>query len=211
MRARPAGQVLCALLACLAGPAAAQRAEPVIVPPAVDLAAQGGVVVLDTDRLFAESLFGQALATDLQAETEALIEENRRIEAELTAEEQSLTRRRPGMEPAAFREEAEAFDARVQEIRRERDAKERALQLEATAGRERFLAAIGPTLGQVMMARGAAVILDRRAVFLSTGAVDVTDAAIAAVDAEIGNGSDLPVPEAAQPDAAPTAVPAQDR
>ena len=175
MRARPAGQVLCALLACLAGPAAAQRAEPVIVPPAVDLAAQGGVVVLDTDRLFAESLFGQALATDLQAETEALIEENRRIEAELTAEEQSLTRRRPGMEPAAFREEAEAFDARVQEIRRERDAKERALQLEATAGRERFLAAI------------------------------------AAVDAEIGNGSDLPVPEAAQPDAAPTAVPAQDR
>ncbi|GAD56554.1 OmpH family outer membrane protein [Limimaricola cinnabarinus] len=181
------------------------------MPPAVDPAAQGGVVVLDTDRLFAESLFGQALATDLQAETEALIEENRRIEAELTAEEQSLTRRRPGMEPAAFREEAEAFDARVQEIRRERDAKERALQLEAAAGRERFLAAIGPTLGQVMMARGAAVILDRRAVFLSTGAVDVTDAAIAAVDAEIGNGSDLPVPEAAQSDAAPTAVPAQDR
>ena len=35
---------------------------------------------------------------------EILALENRRIEAELTAEEQALTRRRPGMDPAAFRE-----------------------------------------------------------------------------------------------------------
>ena len=215
MRGRAVRRAACALLVCLAAPAMAQTAvqggAQAGVPGAADpaqpmAAARGGVVVLDTERLFAESQFGLHLAELLQAETEALIEENRRIEAELTAEEQALTRRRPGMDPAAFREEADAFDAKVQQIRRERDAEERALQQEASAGRERFLAAIGPTLGEVMMERGATVILDRRAVFLSTGAVDVTEAAIAAVDAAIGDGSELP-PEGEAPETSPGAAP----
>ncbi len=197
---RRAAAVLGLMLA-LGGPALAQRvADPAAPAPAQTPAAAGGIVVLDTDRLFSESLFGQRLAADLQAQTEALVEENRRIEAELTAEEQDLTRRRPSMTPEAFRAEAEAFDARVQEIRRERDAKERALQQEAASGREIFLAAAGPALGQVMLERGASIILDRRAVFLSTSAVDVTDAALAAVDAAIGNGATLSAdPEPAEP------------
>lgn len=197
---RRAAAVLGLMLA-LGGPALAQRvADPAAPAPAQTPAAAGGIVVLDTDRLFSESLFGRRLAADLQAQTEALVEENRRIEAELTAEEQDLTRRRPSMTPEAFRAEAEAFDARVQEIRRERDAKERALQQEAASGREIFLAAAGPALGQVMLERGASIILDRRAVFLSTSAVDVTDAALAAVDAAIGNGATLSAdPEPAEP------------
>ncbi len=197
---RRAAAVLGLMLA-LGGPALAQRvADPAAPAPAQTPAAAGGSVVLDTDRLFSESLFGQRLAADLQAQTEALVEENRRIEAELTAEEQDLTRRRPSMTPEAFRAEAEAFDARVQEIRRERDAKERALQQEAASGREIFLAAAGPALGQVMLERGASIILDRRAVFLSTSAVDVSDAALAAVDAAIGNGATLSAdPEPAEP------------
>ena len=195
---RRAAAVLGLMLA-FGGPALAQRvADPAAPAPAQTPAAAGGIVVLDTDRLFSESLFGQRLAADLQAQTEALVEENRRIEAELTAEEQDLTRRRPSMTPEAFRAEAEAFDARVQEIRRERDAKERALQQEAATGRETFLAASGQALGQLMLSRGAAVILDRRTVFLSTGAVDITDAAIAAVDEAIGDGS-----VEAEPDVAP--------
>ncbi|MCZ4260194.1 OmpH family outer membrane protein [Limimaricola sp. G21655-S1] len=197
---RRAAAVLGLILA-LGGPALAQRvADPAAPAPAQTPAAAGGIVVLDTDRLFSESLFGRRLAADLQAQTEALVEENRRIEAELTAEEQDLTRRRPSMTPEAFRAEAEAFDARVQKIRRERDAKERALQQEAASGREIFLAAAGPALGQVMLERGASIILDRRAVFLSTSAVDVTDAALAAVDAAIGNGATLSAdPEPAEP------------
>ncbi|WP_370161804.1 OmpH family outer membrane protein [Limimaricola soesokkakensis] len=197
---RRAAAVLGLMLA-LGGPALAQRvADPAAPAPAQTPAAAGGIVVLDTDRLFSESLFGQRLAADLQAQTEALVEENRRIEAELTAEEQDLTRRRPSMTPEAFRAEAEAFDARGQEIRRARDATERALQQEAASGREIFLAAAGPALGQVMLERGASIILDRRAVFLSTSAVDVTDAALAAVDAAIGNGATLSAdPEPAEP------------
>ncbi|PYE86213.1 OmpH family outer membrane protein [Pseudoroseicyclus aestuarii] len=176
-------------LALGAGPAAAQRVEE--AGPATGPAVPPSVLVLDTDRLFAETAFGQRVSEEVGARTDALIEENRRIEAQLTEEERSLTERRATMDPAAFREEAEAFDTRVQAIRQEQDAKERALQQSVSAERGAFLDAAGPTLGQLMLDRGASVILDRRSVFLSAAAADITDAAIEALDRSIGDGADL--------------------
>lgn len=181
----------CLLAAGLLPGLAAAQLVPIMAQASDTRQAPASVLVLDTDRLFAETEFGQRLSSDLRTRTEALIEENRRIEAQLTEEEQGLTRRRPSMEPAAFRAEAEAFDTRVQSIRKEQDAKERALQQSVATGRDAFLAAAAPTLGQVMLDRGASVILDRRGVFLSIAAVDITDAAVAALDAEVGDGADL--------------------
>jgi len=174
-------------------------ATPVLAqePPLAMGQAQSAVLTIDTERLFADSLFGRRVADDYRAATEALAAENRRIEAELTAEEQALTDRRPAMDPDAFRAEADAFDARVQAIRGEQDAKERALQDRLTAGRDAFLAAAAPVLGDLMRGAGASVILDRRSVFLALGAVDVTEEAIATIDAAIGTGE-----EEGQPDEA---------
>jgi len=152
------------------------------------------VLTIDTDRLFGESRFGQRILSDLGQATEALATENRRIEAELKEEERSLTERRPDMDVETFRDEADAFDARVQRIRQEQDAKERALQDRLADGQESFLARATPILGRLMLDRGAVVILDRRTVFLGVGIVDVTDDAIDAIDAEIGEGADIEVP-----------------
>lgn len=148
------------------------------------------VLTVDLERLFAESAFGERVSADLLQETEALAAENREIEARLTAEEQELTDRRPEMTPEAFRAEAEAFDERVQAIRREQDAKERALQTRLTEGRDGFLATATPVLGRMMLESGAAVLLDRRSVFLGIGLVDITDAALVRIDAEVGDGAD---------------------
>jgi Skp family chaperone for outer membrane proteins len=147
------------------------------------------ILTIDVDRLVAETRFGQRLGEDLQAQEEALAAENRRIESELTAEEQSLTERRPSMEVEAFRAEAEAFDAKVQRIRAEQDAKEQALSEAVNQGRTEFLNAATPVLAQLMIDRGAAVILQRRDVFLSASLVDITDEAIAAIDAQLGEGT----------------------
>ena len=89
----------------------------------------------------------------------------------------------------------------MQDIRLAQDAKERALQLVVTQGRDAFLAAATPLLAQLMAERGAAVILDRRSVFLGVDLVDVTDIAIAAIDEEIGDGAPL------QPAPAPQETP----
>jgi Skp family chaperone for outer membrane proteins len=155
---------------------------------------QSAVLTVDVERLFSASLFGQRVAADLRAASEALAAENRRIEAALTEEERSLTARRATMDPALFRAEADGFDAKVQGIRDAQDAKERALQLDLTTARDEFLQVASPILAQIMQDAGAAVILDRRAVFLSSGAVDVTDQALTAIDAAIGDGAGLTPP-----------------
>ena len=182
-------------LAAFAGSAVAQDSAPPVQMGQV----QSAILTLDTERLFSESAFGLRIAAELQAETDTLRDENRRIEAALTAEEQSLTERRPTMTPEAFRAEADAFDERVQGIRTAQDAKERALQNGVTDGRDQFLAVAAPVLGQMMRDAGAAVILDRRTVFLALSAVDITDEAIAAIDAAIGDGGDL-APEEPSPE-----------
>ncbi|MEN8738644.1 MAG: OmpH family outer membrane protein, partial [Phaeobacter gallaeciensis] len=80
-------------------------------------APQSGILTIQPDRLFSESAFGQRVTRELEAEGAVLTAENRRIEAELRAEEQDLTQRRPSMEPEAFRTLADAFDKKVQETR----------------------------------------------------------------------------------------------
>lgn len=153
------------------------------------------ILTIDVDRLLAETRYGKRLDEDLRAREEALAAENRRIEAELTSEERDLTARRPTMEVESFRAEAEAFDARVQRIRAEQDAKEQALTDSVEQGRAAFLNAATPVLARLMIDRGAAVILERRDVFLSASLVDITDEAIAAIDAQLGDGRSAPSAE----------------
>ncbi|PIE10485.1 MAG: hypothetical protein CSA72_08225 [Rhodobacterales bacterium] len=178
---------LLAVLIGLGAPLGAQDA-PARQPTVGPLVAPSGVLIIDSERMFSESAFGRRVAETLRRQTEDLAAENRRIEADLTEEERSLTERRPGMDVDQFRTEAEAFDAKVQEIRIAQDAKERALQQASNAERDSFLRQVQPVLGGLMSERGATVILDRRAVFLGTTAADITDLAIAAIDAAIGSG-----------------------
>ena len=180
------------------------------------------VLTIDADRIFEETIFGQRILDDLRVVGDRLTTENRRIEAELTAEEGLLTERRATMDPEVFREAADAFDLRVQEIRREQDAKERAVQQAATQGRDAFYSASTQVIGQLMVDAGAVTILDRRAVFLSVGLVDITDEAIAAIDRQLGDGREvlpalqlpdilsqgaLPAANDAVPDLAPNVAP----
>lgn len=176
------------------------------LPAPVDDAGQGAssqlrspVLTIDADRIFEDTLFGQRIVEDLNVVGERLTAQNRRIEAELTSEESALTVRRAGMEPEVFRQAADAFDMRVQDIRREQDAKERAFQQALTQGRDAFYSAATQVMGQLMVDAGAVVILDRRAVFLSVGLVDITDEAIAAIDRQLADGRQV-LPELALPD-----------
>lgn len=203
-----------------AGAASAQEAsvEPEQVPEAVaaqqpTIMLQTQILTVDIERLFAQSRFGQRVSQELRAEQEALSQENRRLAEALRAEELDLADRRPEMDPETFRAEAEAFDEKVVAIRAAQDARERDLEQAVTQSRETFFEATRPVLGQLMLDSGASVILDRRSVLVSLGAIDVTDAAISRIDAAIGDGSDvspgeplLPVPDpnpAIEPDLQP--------
>ena len=198
-----------ALLAALPG-VAQDRTQPGAITDSLPIQGpvRSPVLTVDIERLFAESAYGQRAAEEIRARSETLARENAEIVAELQRIERDLTERRPDMDPAAFRDEADAFDARVQSIRAERDARERELQSSLAAAREEFLGAATPILGELMLAAGAAVLLDRRNVFLGVGLVDVTDEAIARIDATLGDGQGadpIPLPDDVQtaPEPAP--------
>ncbi|WP_296764636.1 OmpH family outer membrane protein [Sediminimonas sp.] len=183
--ARGWGALLVAALMALAMPggvASAQDADVVRSP----------VLTVDPDALFARSQFGQAFDEKLVADSRALEAENRRLEDELATEEQELTSKRAEMSPADFRDLADAFDSKVQRIRSEQQAKARALGERGDKARRRFFSAAAPVLQSIMQEAGAAVIIDKRSVFMSANIVDVTQLAVERVNAEIGDGADLP-------------------
>ena len=147
------------------------------------------VATLDQDRLYGESRFGKALEAKAQAASQALAAENRRIEAELSAEEADLTAKRQTLSPQAFEPLAQAFDAKVEKLRADQSAKVDALKAERDADRQAFFQAAVPVLADLMRQIGAYAILNKQAVILSFDAIDMTDRAIAALDAKLGDGT----------------------
>ncbi len=146
------------------------------------------VLVIDSDQLFSQSMFGRRVAQDLAAEEAVLLAENRRIQAELTAEEKALTEQRSEMDPVAFRAVAEAFDTRVVQIRKEQDQKSANLELQRQREQEIFIRAASPILTQIMQEAGASVVLERRVALLVAPGADVTNMAIKRLDLTLGDG-----------------------
>ncbi|MDK3072541.1 OmpH family outer membrane protein [Sedimentitalea sp. JM2-8] len=147
---------------------------------------QSAILTISSERMFAESAFGRRVAREIDSQSAVLAAENRRIEVELTAEEKDLTDRRPGMAPDAFRALADAFDTKVQDIRRRQDAKARALVQFQEDEQVRFLQAARPVLVELMRESGAGAILERSSVFLSANAIDITELAITRLDEVLG-------------------------
>ncbi|WP_432816909.1 OmpH family outer membrane protein [Sulfitobacter sp. JB4-11] len=175
---------LVTLAFALIGADAALSQQPSSGQPASPGGLERGTVVspvltIDSERIFLESDFGRRVVNQIEAESAVLARENRQIEAELEAEEQDLTAKRAEMAPEDFRELANAFDEKVQNIRRAQAEKGRAINAMLEDEREVFLTAAGPVLERLMRDAGAAVILERRSVFVSANAIDITNDAIA--------------------------------
>lgn len=181
--------------------AAVAAALLVCAMPALAQEQGSGILTVDSESLFAQSAFGRRVAREIEADSQALEAENRQIEAELQAEEQELTLRRPQVTPEAFRALADAFDEKVQRIRVQQNSKARALQSKLEEERLKFLGVVGDVLEGLLAERGAVAILDVRQVFFAVRAIDVTQSAIEKVDAAVGDGADLEVPSAVQPEA----------
>ena len=147
------------------------------------------IATLDQERLYTESRFGRALEAKALAASQALATENRRIEAELSAEEADLTQRRLSLSPQAFEPLAQAFDAKVEKLRTDQAAKVEALKAEREADRQAFFQAAVPVMAELMGQIGAYAILNKEAVILSFDTIDLTDRAIAALDARLGDGT----------------------
>ncbi|MEM6659803.1 MAG: OmpH family outer membrane protein [Pseudomonadota bacterium] len=147
------------------------------------------ILTIDSERLYRDSAFGQRVLAEIEAQSASLAEENRTIEDQLEQEEADLTQQRADMGAEEFRALADAFDARVQAIRREREAKSRDIASQLESNRDRFLTVALPVLETIMVEAGAGIVLEQRSVFISANAIDITDTAIARIDSALGDGT----------------------
>lgn len=143
---------------------------------------QSPVLVIDQDRLFAETRLGSRAQEDFESRAQALASENQSIEAELIALEQELTGLRPTMGADEFRVLADEFDERVERIRAEQDEKARLLNRSRDEARQKFLGDVAEIISEIVRDKGAVVVIDRRDVFLSADRIDITDEAIELVN-----------------------------
>lgn len=193
---------LMALAALTGGGAMAQDATaPVVVSPQM---VQSPVLTLDREKLFRETLYGKAVEARFKAASDALVAENLRLETALEAEERDLTDRRPKLPAPEFQKLAAAFDAKAEQIRAAQEAKSRSLTATREADQQRFLDAAIPVLGELMRDSGAAAIFDKQLIIISLRGIDITDAAIARIDAVLGDGTT----QTAQPSPTPAPTPA---
>ncbi|MBU2958562.1 OmpH family outer membrane protein [Paracoccus sp. 1_MG-2023] len=154
------------------------------------------ILTLDQDALYLGSAWGLRAQRVLEAEGDKVAAENERLTEMLSAEEADLTERRAELPPAEFRRLAENFDLRATEIRRERAQIVQDLNDWAEEDRVAFFRAALPAMGQAMQDRGAVAVLDRRTVFVSLDAIDVTEDLIAVMDDQIGDGEGaVPLPD----------------
>lgn len=172
-RSGSAGTLLAVVAALVLG--GQVQSQEAVAPPSTP----APLLTLDQDRFFLESDFGRAVIERERNATAALEQENKRIEAELVAEEQALTEQRKTLSPEEFTARAEAFDQKVERIRAEQDSKARALTDARETDRQEFLKSAGPVLGELLGELKAAAILDKNLVIVSLSAIDITDEAIA--------------------------------
>ena len=152
------------------------------------------ILTINQEHLFTDSLYGERVKSEIEAEKAQLEAEFRQIEADLTAEEKSLTEQRATLTNEEFRILADAFDEKVQDIRSTQKA--RALSLGRKMDQERavYYELVLPVLGVLMKERGALAILERRTVFASANSIDITEIAVRRIDATLGDGLTQPVP-----------------
>lgn len=162
------------------------------------------ILTVDQEVMFTQSALGQRIIAQLERDRVALAAENRRIEAELSEEEQTLTRQRPTLQPHEFSDLADAFNEKVQTIRETQDGKARALQQRLDQDRQSFVELAAPILTSIAQTRGAVMVLDATVVLISADTIDITAEVIEQLNTAIGDGiSDF----AAPPSTVPTPTP----
>lgn len=188
-----------ALLAAMASVAPAQE-MPGGAPPAPEMPSRtirtpadaktpaATILTVDQEALFTDSDWGRRTQRVLEEEGGKIEAENERLAAQLSAEEAELTSQRGALDPAEFRRQAEAFDIRATEVRRQRAQVVQDLNAWAEADRVAFYRAALPLMGEMMQERGAVAVLDRRTVFVSLDAIDMTQDLVARLNAELGDG-----------------------
>ena len=138
------------------------------------VAGESQVLVLDIRRALNESKAGQLILEKYKAAIIALNNEFNILQTQLIAEEQELRDLRSSIEVSEFVKLAESFDQKSTQAREEYRLRKQAIDDELNENTDRLARILSQYAGEVMEEKGAAVVLMKNQVIVSSNAIDIT-------------------------------------
>jgi len=159
------------------------------------LAGSNGILIVDLDRAYNSSKFGQSIRKDFQLNNESFNKENSTILESLKEEEIKLTKDRESLSPEDFAKAAVAFDTRAVAIRAVRLEKIRIVDERFKGLKPAFFDRIRPIIVKIMREYDASVILEKNSVVWSLASIDITSVIVERVDKAFMKTSGAQKPE----------------
>lgn len=159
---------------------ASSPALPTELPPA-----GASFVVVDGQRAIGQSTAGQGLRQQAEKQRTALRAEVQKQEAELKAAEQELQRQRPVLAQDAFDQKVREFQKRVQEAQTRIQTRTRNLDKGLAEAEQKITQAMLQIVGEIAQERRYAMIVDRGAVVVFAGQLEITQEVITRVNRKL--------------------------
>lgn len=150
-------------------------------------AAQTSIIVVDMDRVGADSAAGKSGQTQLKAKLDSLQARGKTLADQLRSEEEALLKARQAntMAPEAFQAKVKDLQTKQNSARTELGNRENELQRSQAYVRQQIFNAVGPIVQAVMRERGASIVLAREAALAVAPTLDVTAEVIRRLDAAL--------------------------
>ncbi|MFC3713868.1 OmpH family outer membrane protein [Sphingoaurantiacus capsulatus] len=168
-------------------------------------AGANAIIVVDMDRVGADSAAGKSGQQQLKTQLDSLQARGKSLADSLRGEEQTLLKAQQGntMAPEAFQAKVKDLQTKQNTARTELGNREQGLQRNQGYVRQQIFNAVGPIINAVMRERGASLVIARDAALAVSPTLDVTAEVIRRLDAA------LPRVNATAPAVAPAAAPAK--
>ncbi len=188
MRSQLAPLALTAALAFgAAGHALAQT--PAAIAPSSPSITHGppiaGVCLLSVDQAIAASKVGQYVRTRLQQLAQVVSAELQPEDNKLTADVKAYQAKAATLDATSRQTQEQALQARAQQFQQKYQLRQREMQATQEKAINRVAQELDPVAQQLYQDRHCSLLLNRQSVLIANPAMDITSAAVAALDAKI--------------------------
>lgn len=166
------------------------------VLPAAAQAAPANIVVVESDRVYAECTACKSAQSQLQSQAQALQSRQQALSTQLKTEASSLQAAADALKgappSAALKTRVTAFQARQGTAQEELGRMQQTLQSTQANVLRQINAKLSPAINQVMVAKGANLAVDANATLAHGATLDVTNEVLAALNAALPSVSVTP-------------------
>lgn len=156
-----------------AGEAVAQQLKPAVI------------AVIDSRRLFSESLVSKDIRSQLTAFSQTFAaEENKKKEA-LLKEKEEIDKQRSLMAQEAYEDRYNQLKARADEFNRRADIQQKQLNVAQVRANRELQRVLTPIIQKVADKRGATVVLEKAQIVYQQSGLDITTEVIESLDREM--------------------------